>query len=332
MTDETDGTRRALLWGAAAGMAAYPLAFAAAQDAGGTPGAVALITGTSSGFGRLTALAMARTGFRTFASMRRVAGRNAAAADDLRRVAAAEALPLDVVEIDVTDVAAIDAGVASVLERAGRIDVLVNNAGLGIPGPVELSAAAMRTVIETNFFGPFHLARAALPAMRAQGSGLIVQVTSGLGRFVMPTLGSYCASKLALEALSEALAYELAPLGVDVAIVQPGAYDTEFNENARAAMAAMLDGLSEADKARLADYGAHMAVARGVVAEADTPPGDAVAEAILGLARMAPGARPLRTVLGAGGGGTRALNERLAETQRGVLRGMGLADWYPDAG
>jgi len=179
---------------------------------------VCLITGTSTGIGLATALHLARSGFKVRATMR-----NLGKAGPLRDAAAAESLPLAVSQLDVADGAGIDAAVARILEEEGRIDVLVNNAGLSSSSIAETyPEAEHRALFEANYFGPVRLAQAVLPAMRAQGRGAIVQISSILGRVAWANQGAYCASKAALEAFSEALAQEVTGLGIRVALIEPG--------------------------------------------------------------------------------------------------------------
>jgi NAD(P)-dependent dehydrogenase (short-subunit alcohol dehydrogenase family) len=180
-----------------------------------------LVTGASSGFGRAITEAAVAAGDIVVAAARRTA-----LLDDL--VAAhpdqVEALPLDV-----TDIAGVHAAVDGVAARHGRIDILVNNAGRGMVGAVEETTdAELRDLMDLHFFGPAALTRAALPHMRRRGSGAIVQLTSMGGRFAFAGVGAYCATKFALEGLSEALAAEVAPHGIRVLIVEPGAFRTSF--------------------------------------------------------------------------------------------------------
>jgi len=190
---------------------------------------VVLITGCSSGFGLETALAFARRGDTTYATMR-----NLAKADRLLERARAEDLAVELLTLDVTDDASVLSAVQEIEARHGAIDVLVNNAGVGFDGPVEtIDLDAARAVLETNFWGPVRLIRAALPAMRAQGAGVIVNVTSVAGR--VPGNGYMCwygASKHAMNALSEGLVMELDGLGVRVACIEPGFFQTDIMQNA----------------------------------------------------------------------------------------------------
>jgi NAD(P)-dependent dehydrogenase (short-subunit alcohol dehydrogenase family) len=133
-------------------------------------------------------------------------------------------------ELDITDLSRIDAAVAEALTWQGRIDVLVNNAGRGMVGAVEATTdRELRDLMDLHFFGPAALTRAVLPHLRARGSGAIVQLTSMGGRLSFPGVGGYSATKFALEGWSEALAAEVAPFGVRVLIVEPGAFRTSFN-------------------------------------------------------------------------------------------------------
>ncbi|MFJ1759598.1 oxidoreductase [Amycolatopsis sp. NPDC088138] len=186
-----------------------------------TDGRVWLITGCSSGFGREVALAALAAGDRVLATARRpetLADLETAGGDRVRTAA-----------LDVTDTGQVDAAAKLALETFGRIDVVVNNAGNGSVGAVEeLTMDELRTLMEVMFFGAVEVTKAVVPHLRAQGSGTIVQISSMGGQLSMPGFGAYCAAKFALEGLSEALAAEVAPFGVRVLIVEPGAFRTEF--------------------------------------------------------------------------------------------------------
>jgi NAD(P)-dependent dehydrogenase (short-subunit alcohol dehydrogenase family) len=184
-----------------------------------------LITGSSTGFGRSIAEAALRAGDRVVATARRPETLSDLVANAHGR---AVALPLDV-----TDQAQIDEAIAGVRAQFGRVDVLVNNAGYGSVGAVEeLVDSEFRPLMETMFFGALALTRAVLPAMRAQGGGAIVQMSSMGGQVAPPGFGAYCAAKFALEAISESLSAEVAPFGIRVLIVEPGAFRTSFGAGA----------------------------------------------------------------------------------------------------
>ena len=207
---------------------------------------VVLVTGCSSGFGLLTAVELARRGDRVFATMRDPgrAGGLRAALDHAG--AEAEVLPLDV-----THEGSVQAAVGAAVEAAGRLDVVVNNAGVASGAPVEeTSVEELAEVFDTNVYGPLRVLRAALPVMRGQGAGHVVNVTS-LAAFVSPPfMGAYAASKHAMDALGEALASEVAPFGIHVTNVAPGAYETPMIATVDAAQAAIDAASPYADRRR----------------------------------------------------------------------------------
>ena len=193
---------------------------------------VILITGCSSGIGKAAALAAAARGHRVYATARDL--------ESLRELAGGgriRTLPLDV-----TDTGSIGRAVASVLGEAGRLDALVNNAGYGQYGAVEdVTAEEWRREFDVNLFGAVELTRAVLPAMRQARRGTIVNVSSVAGKIAIPFAAPYCASKHALEAVSDALRVEVAPFGIRVVIIEPGPIATRFGERARASVARMLE-------------------------------------------------------------------------------------------
>ena len=276
---------------------------------------IVLITGASSGFGRDTAETLARAGHTVFASMRDVNGKHRDQANELRQQGIA------VVELDVGDDDSVDAAVKEVLARAKRIDVLVNNAGIASAGVTEAFTAEQANVIfNTNVVGLLRTSRAALPAMRAQGDGLIINIGSILGRVTFPFFGIYGASKFAVEALTESLRYEVSQLGIEVVLVQPSAYPT----NIYAAIQ------QPADVARAAGYGAVAEIPgkmfetfKGLFASANAPDPHDVASAIAKLIAAPKGARAARLVVGQPFGAD-AVNDAVAPIQHRVLEGLGL--------
>ena len=193
--------------------------------------ATVLITGCSSGFGKLAALQFARKGDTVYASMR-----NTSKGTDLEEARDSEDLKIELLQLDVTDDASVSAAVAKVIAEEGQIDVLVNNAGIVLIGAIEESDdGESKEIFETNFFGALRVIRAVLPHMRKQGAGTIVNVSSVGGRFGSPFVGTYAASKHALEAASEALYYEVHPFGVRVLLIEPGSFRTRMAENPRVA-------------------------------------------------------------------------------------------------
>ncbi len=251
-----------------------------------------LVTGSTSGFGRLTVETLARQGYRVFAGMRAAAGKNAPAAEALRALAQREALALHNIEIDVTDDASVERAIAAIIDTTGRLDVVVNNAGVSYSGPLEaFTLEQVRQQFETNVFSVLRVNRAVLPQMRKQGSGLLLQIGSIVGRLGMPYLGLYGATKFALEGLTESYRYELAPFGIDAAILEPGTFPTTISANRQVA----------ADTERFALYQAAMnAFTAPFYAEnrSATPPDpQEVADAIAQVIAQPAGKRPLRTVV-----------------------------------
>jgi len=279
---------------------------------------IAVVTGASSGFGRLTVELLAADGWRVFATMRNTTTKNAQAAAALRAVHA------DIVELDVNNDASVEAAAKTIL-ATGTPDLLVNNAGIGIFGIQEaFTPALVERQFATNVIGPLRVNRAFLPAMREKRAGLIVHVSSSAGRMTFPLGGVYAASKWALEALAETSSYELAPFGVEVALVQPGAYPTEIGTN----------GSFADDTARAESYGeplqrfnASMAMFASVAEGRDAAD---VARAIVNLANLPAGTRPLRTTV-PHDQGVESINAAAAPVQVGVLQAMGLEDLLPKA-
>ncbi len=188
---------------------------------------VVLITGCSTGIGLHASVAFGRNGDTVVATMR-----NTSKADALRKAAADAGIEVEVLELDVTDDASARSAVNEVLARHGRIDVLVNNAGVGLSGAIEdFPEDQARASLETNFWGPVRMVRLVLPTMRAQGSGVIVNISSITGRLPsFPCYGFYAAGKHALGAMSESLAAEVAPFGIRVLCVEPGYYLTNLTD------------------------------------------------------------------------------------------------------
>jgi NAD(P)-dependent dehydrogenase (short-subunit alcohol dehydrogenase family) len=190
---------------------------------------VVLLTGSSSGIGLATALHFARLGEDVYAGVR-----NLATATELARAIEAEKLPIRPIAIDVDDAASVTRGVGEALARAGRIDVLVNNAGIGGGGPIEdVPVDWVKSLFETNYLGAIRMIQAVLPGMRERRSGAIVNVSSIAGRLAIAGHGHYSAVKHALEALSEALAQEVQAFGIRVAIVEPGVVVTPIFTKAK---------------------------------------------------------------------------------------------------
>lgn len=200
---------------------------------------IALVTGASSGFGLLISTALARGGYRVVATMRDP-DRREPLMQEADRLGVGDRL--EVVRLDVTDPVSIEAAVAHIMERYGRIDALVNNAGYAVGGfSEEVPLEAWRAQMETNFIGVVAATQAVLPIMRRQREGTVIQIGSVSGRIGLPGYGAYAASKFAVEGFSESLRLEVAPYGIRVYLVEPGAYRTPIWDKGFAAIHAKPD-------------------------------------------------------------------------------------------
>ncbi len=284
-----------------------------------------LMTGASTGFGRNAALELARNGHTVYASMRGVAGKNAEHAKHLTDLASKENLALRVVEIDVTSEEQVNAAVESIAATQGRLDAVVNNAGIFGMGLTEtFTLDQMRAMFETNVLGPMALVRAALPIMRTQRSGLLVHVTSALGRFTVRGMGLYSATKFALEALGESLRYEGSAVGVDSVMIEPGAFKTEIfgkhtdpAEPQRGEAYGELAAIGETFGNNLAGYFA---------SEHYSGP-ELIVRAIVDAIEAEPGTRPLRVAVGADTASVTALNNEARARQLELLDAFGLPEF-----
>ena len=280
-----------------------------------------LITGCSTGFGNDAAKYLAKKGHHVYASMRNTNNKNAQAASDLKEFAKVNDYKLEVLEIDVTS----DESVREAVAQIPTIDVLINNAGTGYGGPVEaFSSGDVLAQLDLNIVGTVRVAKAILPGMRAQKSGLIIQVSSTAGRGAFPGFGVYHASKWGLEGISEAMRYELAPLGIDVVIVEPGPFATDFFKNiinpedkeiaaAYQHVGGFIDGFGQQVQEMYADE------------NAPTDP-MIVVEIFEQLIDMPSGSRPLRTIAGLDFG-FQAINDAVEPIRKAGLEAMGISEW-----
>jgi len=198
---------------------------------------VAIVTGSSSGIGFETSLALAKEGYFTYATMR-----DTTKSGKIKEIAQKENLKINILELDVDDENSVKAAIAQILDQKQRIDVLVNNAGWGLWGCVEdVSVDEFKEQFETNFFSIIRLIQEVAPTMRKQGSGTIINVSSVVGRIGFPASPAYISSKFALEGLSESLRFEFAPFGIDVIIIEPGVIKTNFMKNMKMAKKSELD-------------------------------------------------------------------------------------------
>lgn len=250
---------------------------------------VVLITGTNSGFGWLTAKTLAAAGHKVYATMRDTNGKNAAKAAELG------ALPnITVQDVTLTDDGSVQAAINQIISERGRIDVLVNNAGYSAAGVAEsFTTTDVKDMFDLHVVAYWRLMKAVLPTMRKQAEGLIINISSNAGRFAFPFLTVYSAAKFGLEGLSEGLHYEVKSLGVDVALVEPGAFPTDIFHKIK----------TGSDTEVVADYGAlveipnNLGSALGKHFENNNPNPQEVADAVQHLITLPKGARPLRTVV-----------------------------------
>lgn len=280
---------------------------------------IILITGTNSGFGRRYVETLSKAGHRVYATVRDTEGRNAASAAELRL------LPnVDVVDVELTNAGSVKSAVETIIAREGRIDVLINNAGHFTGGLAEtFTEADVDQIFDVHVKGTWRTIKEVLPHMRRQGEGLIINTSSVLGRFSSPFMTFYNAAKFAVEGISEGLHFEVRPLGVDVAILQPGAFPTEIFSKAG----------KGSDESVVAGYGSLAQVPEQIGAgiaqlfEATRPDPQVVAEAVKQLVELPKGQRPLRTVVDpANGRIVEEANRHVHEGYREFLSAFGLKD------
>jgi NAD(P)-dependent dehydrogenase (short-subunit alcohol dehydrogenase family) len=279
-----------------------------------------LVTGASGGFGTLISKTLLKEGHKVVGSMRGANARNKESAKALKDAGA------HIVEIDVTDDASVERGVTEAQEAVGGLDAVVNNAGAGTLGLQEtFSPEDWRRVFDINVFGVQRVNRAVLPDMRAKGSGLLIHISSLLGRFVLPFLGPYNASKYALEALADNYRVELSGIGVDSVVVEPGGYGTTFHDSI----------LQPSDTDRTASYGEYAQAPHALMESfqqnfsgADAPDPQDVADAVTKLVRTPAGERPFRTVVDGLGMGEpiEALNRGSEEATAGIYNAFGMGE------
>lgn len=276
-----------------------------------------VITGSSNGFGKLTALTLARQGYKVWATMRNTDGKNKKSKDELLEVANDERLQLEVTDLDVTNERSVEQAIKQIVETDGKIDVLVNNAGVMFVGITEAySMEQAKDQFDVNFFGIIRTTKAVLPHMRAEKNGLIINVSSLAGRLSFPYFGIYCASKYAVEAYSQSLRYEVAPFGIEVSVNEPGPFGTGL----------LYSGPQEADVAALEGYGDFKGVPgamlknfEGFFETDQAPDPQMVADDILSVIAADKGARPERVVSGIDYG-VRDYNEKVYPIQESLIK------------
>lgn len=251
-----------------------------------------VITGSSSGFGQKSVKDFADKGYQVFATMRDPEGKNAIVKTELE----AYSDSIHVVDMDVTNDDSVKTAIASILDKAGKIDVLLNNAGVMYLGITEaFSIDQAREQMETNYYGAMRTILAVLPAMREAKSGLIINTSSMVGQISAPYFSTYAATKHALEGYLQGLRYEVAPFGIDVAIVQPGPFPTGLSASGQQpSRTDILDSYGD-----LANIPAAMFEEFGKFMQSDQAPNpQMVVDAYLALADMPAGKRPTRTPVG----------------------------------
>lgn len=280
-----------------------------------------LVTGSNSGFGRLTVETLARQGYIVLAAMRAINGRNTTAAQELREFAERERAVVHPIEVDITDDASVEQAIPAAVAITGRLDVVFNNAGTSAFGPLEaFSSEQAQSLFATNVLSVLRLNRAAVPFMRQQGSGLLIQVGSIIGRVAVPFLGLYGATKFALEGITESYRRELAPFGIDAAIIEPGTFPTAIARNRQ--LAADTERLGLYQTAIDAFTTPFFAATRSV-----TPPNPQdVADGVARLIAMPAGTRPLRVVVATAeqSAAPQALNDANEQAAHSFYTALGL--------
>jgi NAD(P)-dependent dehydrogenase (short-subunit alcohol dehydrogenase family) len=280
-------------------------------------GKTILITGTSNGFGKDAALTLAAAGHQVFATMRGVNDRNKSAAEELRSKG------ISILELDVTSEASVDAAFKELNEKLnGTLDVVINNAGLFAQGLSEtFTPKQVSEMFDVNVIGIQRVTRAALPGMRKNKKGLIINIGSVLGRVTIPFIGLYGATKFAVDAMTESYRYELSQLGIDVVLVQPSAYPTNL-------YAASLQ--QAGDLKRASEYGEVAAIPgefvkflTGIFGGDNPPDSHDVAKALVELIATPAGKRPERVIVGAPYGAD-VVNAAVAPIQAQLVKGIGM--------
>jgi len=275
-----------------------------------------VITGASSGFGEGAVKAFAGKGYRVWGTMRDSEGRNAGKKAALEACSAS----VSVIDMDVANDESVAAGFAQILDH-GSVDILINNAGIMFLGITEaFSVAQAHEQMNANYYGAIRTMQSVLPAMRKAGSGLIINCSSLVGRISPPFFGTYTATKHALEGYSQALRYEVAPFGVDIAIVEPGPFGTGLlGAGKPPALGEVLASYGE-----LAGVPAAMGAQFAQMLQSEGAPDPQwVVDAYLNLAGMPAGKRPIRTVVGITWG-VDEMNRLTQPTQDKILKEMQL--------
>jgi NAD(P)-dependent dehydrogenase (short-subunit alcohol dehydrogenase family) len=229
---------------------------------------VALVTGSSSGIGFETSLLLARNGYHTYASMR-----NLGKSKTITEIANGEKLPLPVIQLDVDDDKSVKDAIYRIENEQGRIDVVVNNAGYLLIGPLEeLSIREFKEQFETNFFGAIRVIKEVLPIMRRQRAGIIVNISSLAGRVGLPLNSPYVSSKFALEGLSESMAYEIEQFGIKMVLIEPGYIKTNVANSFKTGKNVVVTAANNKNNSPYAEFTQNRIAALGPSVEAGLDP------------------------------------------------------------
>jgi NAD(P)-dependent dehydrogenase (short-subunit alcohol dehydrogenase family) len=286
---------------------------------------IILVTGASSGIGKLSALALASAGHTVYASMRGVTGKNAARARELRDWSFARGLDLRVVELDVLSQASADAAVATVMAEQGRLDVVMHNAGHLVVGPAEAyTPEEITAVFDSNVLGAQRVNRAALPVLRQQQRGLLLWIGSTTTRGGFPPfLGPYAAAKAAMDSLAVSMSWELARFNIETSIVVPGAFTSGTEHFANAGQPG--DGERASAYARYAGLMDQIGARLTALMPPDADP-QAVADEIVRIVGLPHGERPFRSVVDFMDDGAAAVTEVAERAREDFAKRIGIAD------
>ncbi len=285
-----------------------------------------LVTGTSSGFGKEMAIALAQSGHNVYAGMRCIKGRNKSSAEALIKKSFSLTGQIIPLEMDVTNDDSVENAITKILnDLNGTLDVVINNAGIYIGGLNEtFSLSQIQQMFDVNLYGPLRVMRAVLPTIRQQGKGTIINVTSSLSKFVLPLSGLYTSSKVALETATESYAYELAPEGIEALIIQPGSFNTGIMEKS----------FSPDESGRGSGYGATLNQTETMIQQYMALVQDSffnnspklVADSVVNLLQQPYGSRPFRTLIDPSGLGTQVeeLNDNIKKSQHNFLKSVGI--------
>ncbi len=288
-----------------------------------TDSKVILVTGSATGLGLNIAKLLSSKNHKVYASMRDIEGKNKTNAQSIRDWGNQYPTKITVIELDVSCEKSVDRAISAIVEEEGRLDVVINNAGLGALGITEsFTVEQAKQVFEVNTFGPMRVNQAALPHMRSQNSGLLLHITSSAGRLCFPFLGIYNASKFAIEALAESYIYELKSFEIDIAIIEPGAYPSELHDKR----------LQPKNSHVIKDYGETAQIPalmvqgmKDLMSSPQAPDANEIANAVYAIVAMDTGSRPLRTVVGnIATEGIEALNEATQKYQSQLLDSLGM--------